>query len=273
MTGETERSAKRGDIIYEKEDRVATITLNRPDRMNALGGTLSLELGEALEEANSDAEVGALVITGAGKGFCSGADLTSLGGTSEQVGRGLVHRSPAAGGLRSTALQLENFEKPSIAAVNGAAVGAGLSLALACDIRIASDRARFSQIFIKRGLVPDTGATYFLPRIVGLAKACEMALTGDFLDAEQARECGLVSRVVPHDNLMREVRELAVRIAAGPPVAVKLTKRLLYRGAVSDLATALELEGYFQGICFGTEDFREGVAAFLEKRDPEFRGK
>ena len=269
MTAETERR----DIIYEKKDRVATITLNRPDRMNALGGTLSLELGEALEEANSDAEVGALVITGAGKGFCSGADLTSLGGTSEQVGRGLVHRSPAAGGLRSTALQLENFEKPSIAAVNGAAVGAGLSLALACDIRIASDRARFSQIFIKRGLVPDTGSTYFLPRVVGLAKACEMALTGDFLDAEQARECGLVSRVVPHDNLMREVRELAVRIAAGPPVAVKLTKRLLYRGAVSDLDSALELEGYFQGVCFGTEDFREGIAAFLEKREPEFKGK
>jgi 2-(1,2-epoxy-1,2-dihydrophenyl)acetyl-CoA isomerase len=261
------------DIIYEKADRIATVTLNRPESRNAMGGTLSAELGQALEEANRDDEVGVLIITGAGKGFCSGADLSSLGSSSRQVGRGLVSRSPAAGGISSFALQLQNFEKPVIAAVNGAAAGAGLSLALACDIRIASDRARFTQIFIKRGLVPDTGSSYFLPRIVGMERALQMVLTGDILDAQQALEYGLVSRVVLHDELMKEARDLAGKLAAGPPVALKLAKRAGYKGATSDLASALEFEGYLQGVCFGTEDFREGVSAFLEKREPNFTGK
>ena len=260
-------------IIYEKKDGIATITLNRPDRLNAIGGTMAQELGLSLENANSDNEVRVLIITGAGKGFCSGADLTTLGGSSEQVGRGLVGRSPAAGGIRSYTLQIQNFEKPIIAAVNVAAVGAGLSIALACDIRIASDRARFSQIFIRRGLVPDTGSTYFLSRVVGMARACEMVFTGDILDAETAKDYGLVSRVVPHDELMNEVGKLASRIASGPPIAMKLAKRALYRGATNDLDSALEFEGYMQGVCFGTEDFKEGIAAFLEKREPEFKGR
>ena len=260
-------------IIYEKKDGIATITLNRPERLNAIGATMTEDLEHALDEANSDEEVRALIITGAGKGFCSGADLTSLTSTADQIARGLVDRSPSAGGIRSYTLQIQNSEKPTIAAVNGAAVGAGLSIALACDIRIASDKARFSQIFIKRGLVPDNGSSYFLPRVVGMAKACEIVFTGDFLDAEQARDYGLVSRVVPHDELMSEARGLATRIAAGPPIAMKLAKRALYRGATTDLASALEFEGYMQGICFNTEDFKEGVAAFLEKREPEFKGK
>jgi len=266
-------AVKNETIVYEKKDGIATITLNRPDRLNAIGASMSQELEQALEEANSDDGVRVLIITGAGKGFCSGADLSTLGNTANETLRGLVSRSPAAGGIRSFALQLQNFEKITIAAVNGPAVGAGLSMALACDIRIASDRARFSQIFIKRGLIPDTGSTYFLPRVVGMARACEMAFTGDILNAEQAKEYGLVSRVVPHDDLMREANELAARIAAGPAIAMKLAKRALYRGATTDLASALEFEGYLQGMCFGTEDFREGVAAFLEKREPEFKGK
>jgi len=146
-------------------------------------------------------------------------------------------------------------------------------LALACDIRIASDRASLSQIFIRRGVVPDTGSTYFLPRMMGLAKACEIVFTGDILDAEQAKEYGLVNRVVPHDRLMVTVRELAAKIAAGAPIAMKLAKRALYKGAISDLPSALEFEGYMQGICFRTEDFREGLAAFQEKREPKFNGK
>lgn len=260
-------------IIYEKKDWIATITLNRPARMNALGGSMGIELEQALEDSNSDDEVRALIITGAGRGFCAGADLTTLGPTADKVGKALVSRSPSAGGIRAFARQLQNFEKPTIAAVNGAAVGGGLSLALACDIRIASDRARFSQIFIRRGLVPDTGSTYLLPRVVGMARACEMVFTGDILDAEQAKEFGLVSRVVPHDELIGEARKLAGKIAAGPPLAMKFAKRAIYKGAISDLDSALEFEGYMQGLCFNTEDFREGVDAFLEKREPEFKGR
>jgi len=264
---------EREATIYEKHNRIATLTLNRPEKLNALGGKLGIELERTLEEANSDSEVNVLVITGAGRGFCSGADLTTLGSTSDQVGHSMVTKSPSAGGIRSFALQLQNFEKPTIAAVNGPAVGGGLSLALSCDIRIASDRARFAQIFIKRGLVPDTGSSYFLPRIVGMERACEMVFTGEILDAGKALEYGLVSRVVPHDDLMKEVYELAGKIAAGPAVAMKLAKSSLYRGEVTDLASALEFEGYMQGVCFSTEDFKEGVNAFLEKREPDFKGR
>ena len=260
-------------IIYEKGDGIATVTLNRPDRLNAIGPPMTGELETVLEAANSDDEVRVLIITGAGRGFCSGADVSGLVGTFANARWRLSDKSPAAGGIRSLTLQFQNFEKPIIAAVNGPAAGMGLSMALTCDIRIASDQARFGQVFIRRGLVPDTGSTYFLPRVVGMAKACEMVFTGDMLDAEQAKECGLVNRVVPHDELMPTVRELAAKIAAGPPIAMKLAKRALYRGATTDLTSALEFEGYMQGICFGTEDFREGVAAFGEKRDPKFKGK
>ena len=264
---------KQETVLYEKGDGIATVTLNRPDRMNAIGSTMAVELEEVLDEANSDAEVNVLILTGAGKGFCSGADLTTLGDSAGAVGRGLVAKSPGAGGIRSYTLQLQNFEKPTIAAVNGPAVGAGLSIALACDMRIASDRARFSQIFIRRGLVPDSGSTYFMPRVIGMARACEMIFTGDILDAEQAKDFGLVSRVVPHDKLMTEAGALATKIAVGPPIAMKLAKRALYRGADNDLPSALEFEGYMQGVCFTTEDFKEGVSAFLEKREPEFKGR
>ncbi len=264
-----------GTLIYEKEAGVATITLNRPQQLNAVGGTMGEELQQTLEEANSDESVRALIVTGAGKGFCSGADVTglgSLGGRNDSAWR-LSAKSPAAGGISSFVVPFYNCEKPIIAAVNGVAAGGGFSIALACDIRIASERARFSQIFIRRGLVPDTGSTYFLPRVVGISKACEMVFTGEILDAAEAKDCGIVSRVVPHDDLMPAAREMAARIASLPPLTMKLAKRALYKGASTDFASALEFEGFMQGICFGTEDFREGVAAFLEKREAKFKGK
>lgn len=262
-------------IRYEKEAGVATITLNRPRQLNAVGGTMAGELQQTIEEANSDDSVRVLIITGAGEGFCSGADVTELGplGSRNDSAWRLSAKSPAAGGIQSFVVPFYNCEKPIIAAVNGVAAGGGFSIALACDIRIASEKARFSQIFIRRGLVPDTGSTYFLPRVVGISKACEMVFTGEVLDAAEAKDCGIVSRVVPHAELMPAAREMAARIAALPPLAMKLAKRALYKGASTDFASALEFEGYMQGICFGTEDFREGVAAFIEKREPEFKGK
>lgn len=271
-------------IIYEKADRVATITLNRPDKMNAIGGTLQLDLVQALEDADSDAAVGALVITGAGKGFCSGADVSALAGTAQRASSSQAgsagradsqssSKSSSGGGINLIAHTMSAFEKPSIAAINGAAAGAGLSLALSCDIRIASDRARFSQIFIRRGLVPDSGSGYFLPRAVGMSRACEMVFTGDILDAAQALEYGLVSRVLPHDDLLGEVHDLAARIALGPTGALKMAKRILYHGVDGNLDDTLELESELQGICFGTDDFKEGVAAFMEKRQANFHSK
>jgi 2-(1,2-epoxy-1,2-dihydrophenyl)acetyl-CoA isomerase len=262
-------------ITYEKESGIATITLNRPKQLNAVGGPMSAELQRTLEEANTDKDVRVLIVTGAGKGFCSGAEVSGLGtlADTDSSSWSLSAKSPAAGGIRSFIVPFYNFEKPIIAAVNGIAAGGGFSIALACDIRIASDRARFSQIFIKRGLVPDTGSTYYLPRVVGVSKAAEMVFTGEILGAEEARECGIVSRVVPHDELLPAARELAGRIAANPPLTMKLAKRALYKGAASDFDSALEFEGFMQGICFATEDFREGVAAFMEKREANFKGR
>ena len=255
-------------IIYEKDGGIATITLNRPERLNAIAPPMGEELGKTIGDANLDDEVRVLIITGAGRGFCSGADVTWLAGRA-----GTPPQPPAAGSTGGFSSQLHDFEKPTIAAVNGTTAGAGFGMALACDIRIASDRARFYQIFVRRGLVPDAGNSYFLPRVVGMARACEMVFTAEPVDAEQAKDYGLVNRVVPHDELMPTVRELAAKIVAGPPIAMRLAKRELYKNATTDLASALQLEGYLQDICYGTEDFKEGAASFLEKREPKFKGK
>jgi len=259
-------------LLYEAKDGIATLTLNRPERLNALGGTLRQDLFDAVTRAGADPEVRVMVVTGAGKGFCSGGDVKAMGeAKAAQRERPLIEK--IAPGRDRTLLAMREAPQPIIAAVNGAAAGAGMNLALGCDIRIASTAAKFTQAFVKRGLHPDWGGTYFLPRVVGMAKACEMIFTGEVIDAAEALRLGIVSRVVAPEELMPTAYDVARRIAAGPPVAIRLAKRSLYANEDLDLRGALQIETMAQNICFETEDATEGIRAFAEKRAPMFKGR
>jgi 2-(1,2-epoxy-1,2-dihydrophenyl)acetyl-CoA isomerase len=259
-------------LLYEVKDGVATLTLNRPERLNALGDTLRDDLQDAITGASDDPEVRVMIVTGAGKGFCSGGDVKAMSERKESgSGRPLMEK--VAPGRDLTVLALRNSPKPVIAAVNGAAAGAGFNLALCCDIRLASTAAKFSQAFVKRGLHPDWGGTYFLPRVVGTAKACELIFTGAIIDAEEALKLGIVSAVHTPEELMPAALGLARKIAEGPPIAIRLAKRGIYHNLECDLRQALEYETFAQNICFETEDATEGIRAFVEKRAPSFRGR
>ncbi|MCA1830204.1 MAG: enoyl-CoA hydratase/isomerase family protein [Actinobacteria bacterium] len=261
------------DVVrYEQSGSIVTITMNRPDQLNALNDELSLGVAEGLERAASDAGVRCVVLQGAGRAFSSGADLSQLEPAyraGEKVDLAIWLRER----YHKVILPIVSMEKPVIAAVNGVAAGAGCSIALACDFRIASDKAKFFQAFIKVGLVADSGANYFLPRLVGFAKAMELALLGDVIDAETALRYGLVTRVAPHDELDKQVAAFAEQLAAGPTKAFGASKRALHFGALHDLASTLEVEAELQSVMGMTEDHREGVMAFLEKRAPNFRGE
>jgi len=259
-------------LLYETKDGIATLTLNRPERLNALGDTLRDDLFGALMQASADPQVRVLVITGAGRGFCSGGDVKSMKERNEAAEAPPLTDRYAP--LRDrTIFSMRDCPKPIIAAVNGAAAGAGMNLALACDIRIASTAAKFSQAFVKRGLHPDWGGSYFLPRLVGTAKAAELIFTGDSIDAAKALELGIVNAVVTPEELMNEAYKLARKIADGPPVAIALAKRAIYRSEHSDLRGALEFETFAQNVCHETEDSKEGIKAFIEKRAPVFKGR
>ncbi len=265
-------------ILYEKADGIATITLNRPERRNAFTPTMIQEWTRALEDARMDGDVRAVILTGAGPGFCAGADLRGDSGVAETARR---DTPPSAADRRNwlrdsvhyVPRQAALLDKPYIAAVNGAAVGAGMDMCSMADIRIASEQARFAMTYVRVGLVPGDGGCYYLPRIVGLAKALELIWTGDFIDAQEALRIGYVSNVVPADELLPAARELAGRIARGPAVAIQLAKRLAYRGLTSDIHEALEAASYSMGIVQATEDAREGPRAFVEKREPQFKGR
>lgn len=259
-------------LLLEVKDRVATLTLNRPERLNALGDTLREDLLHAIQKCGADDNVGAIVITGAGRGFCSGGDVKSMSERNE-AGQASTLQEQLAPLRDRCVLAMRDCPKPIIAAVNGAAAGAGMNLALACDIRIASTAAKFNQAFVKRGLAPDWGGSWFLPRVVGTAKACELIFTGDTIDAAEALRLGIVNAVVEPEKLMEEAHALARRIAAGPPVALRLAKRAIYRNLEADLRAGLEFETFAQTVCKATEDAKEGVRAFMEKRAPVFRGR
>jgi len=266
-------------IIYEKSEGIATIILNRPERMNALNNEMIREWAQALEEARLDPEVRVVILTGAGRGFCAGADLRGGGlGLAEAAQR----ESPPTPAERRNWLRdsvhyvpraMALLDKPYIAAVNGAAVGAGMDMASMCDIRFAADTARFSMGYVRMGLIPGDGGCYFLPRIVGVAKALELIWTGDFMDAQEALRTGYVSRVVPPDDLVATTREFAKRLVEGPAVAIQLAKRLVYRGLEASVLEALEQASQAMAMVQSTEDAREGPRAFIEKRPPKFQGR
>ncbi len=265
------------EILYDTLDGVATITLNRPERMNAFTNTMIREWSQALEDARTDPGVRAVIVTGAGRGFCAGADLRGGDiGLAARKGDGppsaADRRNWLRDGVHNVPRQVALLDKPYIAAVNGPAVGAGMDMASMADIRIAAEEARFAMSYVKVGLVPGDGGCYYLPRIVGLAKALELIWTGDFIDAQEALRIGYVSKVVPADELMPATRELAQRIAQGPAVAIQLAKRLAYRGLNADPLEALEAAGQAMAIVQSTEDAREGPRAFAEKRAPVFKG-
>lgn len=252
---------------------VGTVTLNRPESLNSFNDPLTTDLANVIKQLRRDAEVRCVVITGAGRAFSSGQDLADLKKKYSDPN----HVPHLADDLRRrynpVITGLRDLEKPVIAAVNGVAAGAGMSLALACDIRIASDKASFIEVFVNVGLVPDSGSTYALPRLVGLGKALELCFTGDKVSAEEALRLGIVNRVVPADQLMTATNELAAKLASLPTRAIGLTKRLLHRSLTSDLDAMLEAEAFAQETAGLTADHREGVMAFFEKRPPKFQGR
>jgi 2-(1,2-epoxy-1,2-dihydrophenyl)acetyl-CoA isomerase len=259
------------ELLLEKDGNVAVLTLNRPDKMNALSAGMRESFPAILREVQEDDDLRALIITGAGRGFCSGADV------AVQAARAAGQQADTS---RKTLLQLvgsvilgfEKVNKPIIAAVNGIAAGIGLTLTLACDIRIASTNGRFSAIWVKRGLIADGGATLLLPLAVGMEKALELSFTGEIIDAREAERIRLVSRVVPQEELMARAKELAQKIAGGPPISVELLKRVMWEKIRSQLREQLLFESYAQNICRTTQDQKEAVKAFMEKREPLFKG-
>ncbi len=262
------------EIVYQKDGHVATITLNRPAKRNAYSQTMVHEILEALSDARDDDEIRVVIITGEGRGFCSGGDI---GRDFQYPARYRGHRLESMLEMRENMHVLirflDRFDKPVIAAVNGAAVAGGLTLALACDFRIAAESAKLGDTSLKFALIPDEGGAYFFPRFMGLDKALKMSLLSEVYTAREALELGLVTEVVADDQLMTRARELAAGLAEGPPIAIRITKRMMYKQRSMQLDNALEDAAMATLVTNYTDDVKEGTAAFHEKRKPEFKGK
>jgi 2-(1,2-epoxy-1,2-dihydrophenyl)acetyl-CoA isomerase len=258
-------------VIEKHEDGVATLILNRPDKLNALNTDLAVALNETLGRIATDKNIHAVILTGAGRAFCAGGDLTEIWkGRQENDAADL---EPLLRAGMQMVLKIRTMRQPVIAAVNGAAAGAGMNIALAADIRFASESAVFGQNFAKVGLFPDYGGTFFLPQLIGPAKAAEMFYTGDMIDAKTALQLGLVNRLVPADKLEGEAMAFAKGIVHGPRLASRALKQVLFGNQRAELTKALEYEVEEQMKCFASEDCAEGLRAFFEKRKPNFQGK
>jgi enoyl-CoA hydratase/carnithine racemase len=261
-------------VRYEQDGGVVVLTLNEPATRNAISPAIVEALVDCTDRINTDLSVGCVIVTGAGKGFSSGGNVKRMkdrsglfGGSPAEIRRNYRH------GIQRIPLAMYALEAPSIAAVNGAAVGAGCDLAAMCDIRFAGRSATFAESFLRVGLVSGDGGAWFLPRAVGMSKACEMTFTGDFVDAEEALRIGLVSKLVDDDKLLEEATDLARRIAAQPVHSLRLSKRLLRDSQQASLATALEMASSMQALAQHTKDQHEAVLAFSEKRKPKFEGR
>jgi enoyl-CoA hydratase/carnithine racemase len=257
-------------IQVTEAEGIATITLNRPDKLNAFVGHMRRDLAEALEHAGSDRNTRVVIITGAGRAFCAGGDIAFMAELMQR--RDAEEFSRILGAGRRVILAIRQMTKPVIAAINGPASGAGCNLALACDLRIAANTATFSQSFAKVGLHPDWGGTYFLPRLVTPNKACEMFFLGESIDANEAAQLGIVNRVVAPEELESATIELAQRLRAAPPIALAAAKHAVYMSQAAELDEMLRYETEAQLRCFESDDGHEGIHAFLEKREPKFTG-
>ena len=255
-------------ILYEITDRVGILTLNRPEVMNAFGGTMREDLLQMLQQAEADKNVRCVVITGAGRAFCAGGDVASMAEMQAKNEASVIPQRMKIGG--QVVNLIRSMAKPVIAAVNGAAAGAGVNLALACDMRFAAQSAHFSESFVKIALVPDWGGTYLLTQLVGTAKAIELMMSGNRIDAAEALRIGIVNRVIPDDTFREDVVIFARQLAGGPANTLAHIKRATYIGATGTLSDALQYEEQAQESVFLSDDAREGMRAFLEKRAPRF---
>lgn len=260
------------NLLFDIQGHIATITLNRPEKLNAFTTEMLYAWADALQECQRNDQVRAVVLTGTGRGFCSGGDVQGMG-ERKQAESPIERKASLANRVHRIPLLMDELDKPVLVAINGVATGAGLDMALMGDIRIAAASARMAETYIRVGIMAGDGGAWYLPRIVGIPRALELLWSGRFIDAEEAERIGLVNKVVSDDELMSTTYELAENIAAGPPLAIRMMKKAVYQGMRMDVRTHLEQVSSHMAVLFSTEDHQEALAAFEEKRQPQFKGK